>query len=253
MRRGTPKWWLKHYGKPCLKADHIMCQWYPGHTTIVHAGTEPVWQAIGAIMAAHNYQVPTSYTGSYNCRGITGSRKKWSGHAWPVAIDINAATNPYKRTPSQRTIRWGVDTDMPAAMIKEIEAITASGVRAVSWGGRYRTIKDAMHFELRVTVSEIAGGIVSPRGSWLPTKIDNDDDEEQDEMTLKTGDKGTAVTVFQKRLIVWNKNALPKCGTDGSYGAETVEWVKVFQQANGLPQTGIVDGLTAALLLRTKT
>ena len=72
-------------------------------------------------------------------------------------------------------------------------------------------------------------------------------------MSLKTGDKGVAVTVCQKRLMVWNKNALPKCGADGSYGGETVEWVKVFQQATSLPQTGLIDGITAALLLRAKS
>lgn len=251
MRRGSSKWRLKHYGKPCLQADHVQCQWYPGHTTVIHAGTGPAWRALGAVMAAYRYEVPTSYTGSYNCRGITGRRNKWSGHAWPVALDINAKTNPYIRTPSRRKIRWGVETDMPAAMIGEIESITASGVRVFTWGGRWRTIKDAMHFELRVTLAEIAGGISSPRGvTELPKKVDGD--EEDDEMMLKRGDKGVAVGVLQKRLIAWNRNALPKCGPDRSYGAETVEWVKVFQQANGLTESGNIDGVTAALLLRAK-
>ena len=66
------------------------------------------------------------------------------------------------RTRSRRTIRWGVDTDMPAAMIREIESITASGIQAVAWGGRWKSIKDAMHFELRVTLSEIAGWRILP-------------------------------------------------------------------------------------------
>ena len=30
-------------------------------------------------MAAHNYKVPTSYTGSYNCRGITGCEGEMVG------------------------------------------------------------------------------------------------------------------------------------------------------------------------------
>ena len=240
MRRGTSAWWLKHYGKPCTGCDHVRCYWYPGHTTVVHAGTTPVWQALGAVMASYDYKVPTSYTGSYNCRGITGSRKKWSGHAWPVAIDINAATNPYIRTPSGRTIRWGVDTDMPALMIRDIEAITASGIRALTWGGRWRTIKDAMHFELRVTVEEIAGGVSSPLGTTT---------KGTDEMSLKQGDTGAAVKRHQEGLQRWNPDALPQSGADSSYGAETTQWVKAYQEAADLPRTGIIDGVTSALLI----
>lgn len=165
MRRASSKWWITHYGKPCLGADHVRLEWYPGRNDVVHRGTERVWQALGAVMVAYKYKVPTSYTGSYNCRQVTGGRG-WSGHAWPVAMDINAATNPYKRTPSLRTIRWGVDTDMPAAMVLEIESITASGIRVFGWGGRWRTIKDAMHYQIRVTLDEIQGGVEAPRGFY---------------------------------------------------------------------------------------
>ena len=242
MRRGTPKWWLKHYGKPCIGSDHVQCLWHPGHTTVVHAGTEPVWEALGDIMASYGYKVPTSYTGSYSCRGITGKRKKWSGHAWPVAVDINAATNPYIRTPSRRTIRWGVETDMPAVMIRDIEAITASGVRALAWGGRWRSIKDAMHFQLRVTLEEIAGGVSSPRGTTSPTKG-------IEEMSLKQGDFGAAVKRHQEGLLRWNPDALPLAGADSNYGAETTQWVKAYQTAADLSSTGIIDGVTSALLV----
>jgi len=80
---------------------------------------------------------------------------------------VNAKTNPYKsHKPFVRNIKWGVETDMPAAMVREAEMITASGNQAFWWGGRYRTIKDAMHWEINVTLADIAGGVYAPRGYY---------------------------------------------------------------------------------------
>jgi hypothetical protein len=169
-RRASALWWLEHYGKPCLGEDIVAINWYPNLPKVnqkrVHIGTEPLWRALGAIFVAYNYKIPTSYTGAYNCRPVTGG-SSWSGHAWPLGMDINAKTNPYIRhKPIIRRIKWGIETDMPAPMIREIEQITASGIRAFNWGGNYRTIKDAMHFEVRVTLEEIAGGVHAPRGFY---------------------------------------------------------------------------------------
>lgn len=164
-RRASSTWWIENYGKPCISGDHVRFEWYPGRNDVIHAGTEKLWAALGAVMVAYNYQVPTSYTGSYNCRQVTGG-SSWSGHAWPLAMDINAKTNPYVRTPTGREIKWGVETDMPAAMVREIEAITASDIRAFDWGGRWRSIKDAMHYQVRVSLDEIAGGVYAPRGFY---------------------------------------------------------------------------------------
>ncbi len=216
---------------------------------MVHRGTEPIWLALGAIMLAYKYKVPTSYTGSYMCRAITGG-SSWSGHAWPVAKDINAKTNPYVRTPTMRTIRWGIETDMPAAMVREIEAITANGIRALDWGGRWRTIKDAMHYQIRVTLGEIAGKVYAPRGFYdgggsPPTNGD-------DEVSLKNGhtpSPSNAVVKYQRGLIGWTSDALPKFGADGDFGDETEEWVKKYQRAADLDQSGEIDGVTAPLLL----
>jgi len=173
-RRASTAWWIENYGKPCIGEDIVRVEWYPGlgqtiktrNQINVHDGTQRLWQALGAIMVAYNYKMPTSYVGAYACRFKTGG-KTWSGHAWPLAMDVNAKTNPFIRTPSRRKIRWGKDTDMPAAMIREIELITASGVRAFDWGGRWRSVKDAMHFQIRVSLAEIAGDIYAPRGFYI--------------------------------------------------------------------------------------
>lgn len=167
-RRGSANWAIDNYGKPCVGEDIVKCQWYPELTRNqiqIHDGTQLLWQALGAIMLAYNYHVPTSYVGAYACRNITGGTTK-SMHSWPLAMDINAKTNPFIRTPSLRTIKWGVDTDMPAAMVREIELITASGIKAFGWGGRWRSVKDAMHYQVQVTLPEIEGGVHAPRGFY---------------------------------------------------------------------------------------
>lgn len=247
-RRASSKFWIANYGKPCVNRDIVACQWYPGLTKNqinVHAGTEPLWKALGAIMLAYNYKVPTSYTGAYSCRQVTGG-SSWSGHAWPLAMDVNAKTNPYiSHKPIVRSIKWGKETDMPAAMIREIEQITASGKQAFWWGGRYRTIKDAMHFEVNVTLEDIADGVHAPRGFYegnLPGEGEN---------VLKKGHEpspSAAVTKYQEALIGWNKDALPEYGPDGDFGGETEEWVMKFQKAAQIAENGVIDGVTADLL-----
>lgn len=245
--RGSANWCIDHYGKPCIGGDIVEVDWYPGLTgnqRKCHRGTERIWKALGAIMLAYKYRVPTSYVGAYACRSITGG-SSISRHSWPLAMDINAATNPYIRTPSMRTIRWGVETDMPAAMVKEIEAITANGIRCFQWGGRWRSVKDAMHWQVRVSMIEISGKIYAPRGFYGG----GGDAPGDDEMSLKLGDKGNAVRKHQQGLIAWDENALPKFKDDGDFGGETELWVNNYQRAADLDQTGVIDGVTSALII----
>ncbi|MBT8241433.1 MAG: peptidoglycan-binding protein, partial [Acidimicrobiia bacterium] len=71
----------------------------------------------------------------------------------------------------------------------------------------------------------------------------------EEETVLTKGSKGEAVVRLQKALQAWNSGALPKHGPDGSYGNETIEWVKQYQQEMGLQASGNIDGITAALLV----
>lgn len=64
--------------------------------------------------------------------------------------------------------------------------------------------------------------------------------------TLSRGDEGIYVRKFQYFLavIAQNLDAVPQITIDGSFGPNTEEAVKAFQQAYGLPVTGIVDEIT---------
>lgn len=68
-------------------------------------------------------------------------------------------------------------------------------------------------------------------------------------MSLKRGDKGHAVTKHQNGLMAWNPDALPKFGADSDFGGETETWVKNYQKAADLDQTGVIDGVTSALII----
>lgn len=244
-RRGSANWAIAHYGKPCIGGDIVSCQWYPGLTKNqikIHDGTQKLWQALGAVMLAYNYRVPTSYVGAYACRNITGGNTK-SMHSWPLAMDINAKTNPFLRTPTRRTIKWGIETDMPAAMVREIEMITASGIQAFYWLGRARSIKDAMHYQVQVTLGEIQGGVYSPRGFYYG----DGSAPIGDEMSLRKGDSGNAVKKHQEGLNLWNvKLGLDE---DGDFGPATESATKQYQKAADLDQNGVIDGVTSALII----
>ncbi|MDH3679392.1 MAG: peptidoglycan-binding domain-containing protein [Acidimicrobiia bacterium] len=74
-------------------------------------------------------------------------------------------------------------------------------------------------------------------------------DEMEDPMSVRPGDVGEAVRKFQQGLLGWNSDALPRFGADGDFGDETEEWVRNFQDSQDLTVTGVIDGVTGALLL----
>lgn len=144
------------------------------------------YAALDRAFAEFHYEVRAADTGAYNCRRITGG-DGYSLHSYgpgdrfrfwcctsiatSLAVDINWTTNPYGRT---------LRTDMPAAMIAKIEAIRTNNGRQVwRWGGRYTVNKDAMHFEIVVTPSDLAAGIrptaTEPTHVWSVIRPGADD------------------------------------------------------------------------------
>lgn len=164
VARWSSTWITAQYGKECQVTMTTIP--FAGTKLTVATGTEPVWEALEDVFSHHKYAIRPAYpagdTGAYNCRKVTGGTS-WSPHAFGVAADVNWNTNPYRKTPDRRAIIWGYDTDMPPAMIDDVRRIvTRTGQRAVEWGGDWKTIKDAMHFQVIATRAEIATGIVSP-------------------------------------------------------------------------------------------
>jgi hypothetical protein len=93
-----------------------------------------------------------------------------------------------------------------------------------------------------------------PGGEQEETSADVQDassapDLKEDEMVVSKGMENPAVKRFQECLLAWDSTALPKHGADGDFGNETADWVGRFQESLGLEKTGMIDGVTAALLV----
>jgi hypothetical protein len=78
-----------------------------------------------------------TWDGCYNLRPKKGGKGSTSVHGWGLAIDLNAATNPYNE---KRLI-----TDMPPEFI---QCFLDAGFE---WGGSWDSPHDAMHFQLAWT------------------------------------------------------------------------------------------------------
>jgi peptidoglycan hydrolase-like protein with peptidoglycan-binding domain len=109
---------------------------------------------------------------------------------------------------------------------------------AWTWGSN-RGHEDHVH----VSVTELADSDGSAWNLGLGGQIGDD------EMSLKRGDSGNAVTKFQQALMAERSGALPQWGADSQFGGETEAAVKDYQRRAELPQTGVIDGVVAALLL----
>src|SRR3989442_22513 len=138
-------------------------------------GSQDAWQALERVMRVHGYYVRSLDTDSYNCRAITVGRAP-SLHSFGIALDVNWGSNPYRKTPSGRGVRYSTaswqhlraldvkhdlaDTDMTRAMITDVAAIRTTVGRVVfAWGAAFVTNKDSMHFQLDVTPDELSAGI----------------------------------------------------------------------------------------------
>ncbi len=142
---------------------------------LVAPETADAWTALAAVLQHHDYHIRTTDTDSYNCRKVKGGTGR-SLHSFGIALDVNWQTNPYIDHPGERAVRFSAkpdqdgraedvrlgkaDTDMTKAMIADVLAIrTMGGAAPLRWGGHYKTVKDAMHFEIVVAPDALAAGI----------------------------------------------------------------------------------------------
>jgi len=178
---------------------------------------------------------------AYNCRLIEGTDQP-SLHSAGIAVDIDPKENPYS---DGDPFAGKIGPDHVAAAL---EIRNTDGARVWSWGGHWNT-PDRMHFQLDtgpaavdVDWDTVPGG--RPEGAESGAM-----DVKEEEMVLSKGTKNGAVKRFQECLLAWDAKALPKDGADGVFGSETVDWVGRFQKSFGLEKTGVIDGVTAALLV----
>jgi hypothetical protein len=89
-------------------------------------------------------------TSAFNCRRATGS-KKWSKHAYGMAIDINPIENPYisrrGRISHKKSLKYRrrVDSNR-AVLLKDSQATIIFKSYGFGWGGDWRYTKDYQHF-----------------------------------------------------------------------------------------------------------
>lgn len=245
---GVSSTWVVYSNGPrcdyssAVRVEFLASSAFDGSISLkVHPKAAEAFRSLSAIFRSWNYEFRESAGGTVSCRKITGGTRT-SLHAHGCAMDINPSKNRYAT--SSGVIQWGRQTDMPKGMITDIEAIRTKNGKAVwQWGGRWTNIKDAMHFQpSKCSPADLATGIDWSTVNGTPGEI------EDDEMALKNGDEGAAVGKFQRALMVWNPAALPKYGADGDFGGETEEWVRKYQQAAEISQTGQIDGVTGSLL-----
>lgn len=109
----------------------------------------PTLRAFAEVMVSTGYLFRESAGGTYNCRKIAGT-DSWSLHSYGIAVDLNPSKNPYGKP---------LRHDFPPEFLAGVDSIvTSTGTRAFKWGGLWNT-PDAMHFEIDVSPSALAGGV----------------------------------------------------------------------------------------------
>ena len=217
------------WGPPCSFRSAKFKFW-TDVTITVDARIVDACKALDNVFRKWNYKPTGPDVGAFVCRKITGGTG-YSLHAYGIAVDVNWQDNPYSA--ANKLI-----TDMPAGMVDAIEAIrTNNGKPVWGWGGRYRSIKDAMHYEIVCTPADLATGIKDGVKLtktqllywWLWAGK-----EAVKRPFLRPGSEADPGKV---RHIKDAQKALGLTQT-GTYGPATVAKVKAFQEFLGIPHRG---------------
>jgi hypothetical protein len=87
-------------------------------------------------------------TSGYECRFVAGTTK-WSQHSYGRAIDVNPRQNPMIRgdyLDPPNTEKWLARENYWPGMVHEGGAVEAFTGQGFAWGGRWKSLKDYMHF-----------------------------------------------------------------------------------------------------------
>lgn len=139
------------WGPSCATSSELtQFVFWTGVQVTVNRACVEAWRALDTILKDWGYAPRKADTGAYNCRTITGGTGL-SLHSFGIACDINWQSNPYGPN---------LVTDMPDGMVDDILTIrTLGGQQVFRWGGDYTGNKDAMHYEVVCSPTELAAGI----------------------------------------------------------------------------------------------
>lgn len=271
LRREYPDLIVSYSGPRCNYSTTVPVVFYAagsaypsGRVTLrVHPLARQAFRAQAAVMLHHGYAFRETAGGTLACRYI-GDTSSTSLHAHGIAKDDNPSKNRY--IVQVGPVQLGRQSDMPAAMIRDLEALrVVSGHRLLQWGGRWTNVKDPMHWELDCYRSQLKTGVnlaTLPAGAWTrylnfeagsaPTP-----DPTEDQMLDRNSPRpSAAVAMFQRDLIALGYDlgdwpaiqpALYPPGADGAYGDDAEAGCKAFQADLNLAVTGKGDALTVAL------
>lgn len=145
-----------------------------GVRLVVHKRVAPIFKAFCDEIDARGYDLDAvADDWGYANRPIRGSSSP-SNHSWGLAIDLNATKNPMSAT---------LKTDIPSWVIE-----LAEQKYGLSWGGRYRTRPDAMHFEFLGTPADADRIVARLAAIDPPPPPAPPDDEEIIDMLAKSVD-----------------------------------------------------------------
>jgi hypothetical protein len=131
---------------------------------------------------------------------------------------------------------------MPRVMVTNILRIrTNDGAQVWGWGGNYRTVKDAMHFEIVCTPEELATGIDWDTVHQAPLRPN----APHRWPLVQRGDRGPAVEKLHDLLGL----VLPGEPGYGNFGPITDAAVRDYQTRHGLDVDGRVGRQTWTALL----
>lgn len=214
----------------CMKAVELV----QGVRVQCHERAATAVQALGRVLEAYAYPVRRDDTGGFSCRRITGGTGH-SLHSFGIALDINWNTNPYRADNV-------LVTDMDRAMVDDILRMrTVSGAHVWRWGGDFRSVKDAMHFEIACMPDDLASGVEweTVRQPELPGAAPHR------WPLVQRGDRGPAVEELHRLLEI----AAPGDSGFGTFGPKTDAAVRDYQARHGLQVDGRVGRQTWTALL----
>jgi hypothetical protein len=166
----------------CAEPRMVRLRLFGKWNTPVNPETVNAWRALEHALGDAGYQPHRAWV--FNCRNI-GGQKTRSLHAYGLAIDIDHSQptcNVNRATPDGRAVRFSTaatkeercrdvragtaDTTFTPQQVAAVEAIrTVDGHQVFAWGGRWRTTKDTMHFQINVEPAELARGLRQPAGA----------------------------------------------------------------------------------------